>query len=436
MTACGESAALFVAPPPDAHRAFPGRRGAAHSVAAMTSHPLPTSSRRGLLRAGTAAATGLAATTLTAAAATAAPSAPNGSRPQDGVVRGELGFRDDGTFTIVQFNDTQDGPSTDRRTIALQEAVLDDVRPGLVVINGDVIDGSPTSALEAKQAINNVVRPMEDRGIPWAITFGNHDEDSSERTGLDESDYIAFVRQYEHNVNTAGAEGVTGTGNQVLTLRSAASREDAFAVWLLDSGRYAPEQIAGQDFEGYPDWDWLRPDQVQWYLETSRALEKRRKALVPGLVLQHIALWEHRFSWFASVDSRTDADHERAVAKHRIEGERNEDECPGPFNSGMYAAMQSRGDVKGLFVGHDHINTYVADYYGILLGYGPGTGFGTYGLGGDADHRLRGARVFHLDESDEDVLTGTELRFASDYGIDLSAGVQRSEPADFPAGVR
>ena len=350
-------------------------------------------------------------------------------------MRGELRFREDGTFTIVQFNDTQDGPRTDRRTIALQEAVLDDVAPDVALINGDVIDGSPTSALEAKQAINNVVRPMEDRGIPWALTFGNHDEDSSARTGMDEGAYLEFVRQYPHNLNTAGARGITGSGNQVLGIRPSRGGGEAFALWLLDSGRYAPEQIAGQDFEGYPDWDWLRPDQVQWYLETSAALERRNRGLVPGLVFQHIALWEHRFAWFASVDSRSEADHARAAEKHSIIGERNEDECPGPFNSGMFAAMLQRGDVKGLFVGHDHINTYVADYYGIQLGYAPGTGFGTYGLGGQEEHRLRGARVFRLDEDVEGLYAGTELRFAADYGIDLDPEGQPGEPAEFPDGV-
>lgn len=394
-----------------------------------------TPSRRHLLHAsGAVAAAGLVTAGL--ASATAAPAAPSGSAPKDGIVRDALRMREGGTFTVVQFNDTQDGPTTDRRTIALQEAVLDDVQPDMVVINGDVIDGSPRTALEAKQAINNVVRPMEDRGIAWALTFGNHDEDSSEVTGLDESDYLDFVRQYAHNVNTAGARGITGSGNEVLTVRSADGRSDAFALWLLDSGRYAPEQIAGQDFEGYPDWDWLRPDQVQWYLETSAALEKKNTALVPGLVFQHIALWEHRFMWFAGVDSRTDADHDRAVQKHSIEGERNEDECPGPFNSGMFAAMLQRQDVKGLFVGHDHVNTYVGDYYGIQLGYAPGTGFGPYGLGGEEENRLRGARVFCLDESVEGVYAGTELRFAADYGIDLSPSAQPGEPADFPAGVR
>ena len=392
--------------------------------------PTPTSpSRRGLLRTSTAAAVAGLATAGTSGAAIAAPSA------KDGIVRGELRFREDGTFTIVQFNDTQDGPRTDRRTIALQEAVLDDVAPDVALINGDVIDGSPTSALEAKQAINNVVRPMEDRGIPWALTFGNHDEDSSARTGMDESAYLEFVRQYPHNLNTAGARGITGSGNQVLGVRPSRGGGEAFALWLLDSGRYAPEQIAGQDFEGYPDWDWLRPDQVQWYLETSAALERRNRGLVPGLVFQHIALWEHRFAWFASVDSRSEADHARAAEKHSIIGERNEDECPGPFNSGMFAAMLQRGDVKGLFVGHDHINTYVADYYGIQLGYAPGTGFGTYGLGGQEEHRLRGARVFRLDEDVEGLYAGTELRFAADYGIDLDPEGQPGESAEFPDGV-
>lgn len=397
---------------------------------------IPHPSRRTLLTATSSAATGAAAAGILAAAPAQAAPARGGDRHPDGIVRGELTFGADGTFTVVQFNDTQDGPRVDPRTVQLQRAVLDDVRPDLVVINGDVIEGEPTSALEAKQAFNNVVLPMEERGIPWAVTFGNHDEDTSAKTGLDESGYLRFLSQYRYCVNTAGARGITGTGNQVLTVRSSRSRRDAFAVWLLDSGRYAPKEIAGQGFEGYPHWDWVRADQVRWYLDTSEELEKRARGPVSGLILQHIALWEHRNMWFASVDSRTDADHERAVARHGIQGERNEEECPGPFNSGLFSALLHRGDVRGVYVGHDHTNTYDGDYYGVRLGYSPATGFGTYGLKGEADHRVRGARVFHLDENVDGVLAGTELRFARDYGIDLTPGAQESDPAPFPRGVR
>jgi hypothetical protein len=348
-----------------------------------------------------------------------------------GILRDRLRFRDDGTFTIVQFNDTQDGPRTDQRTIQLQGAVLDEAGPDLAIINGDVIDSSPTTELEAKQAFNNVVLPMEERGIPWAVTFGNHDEDSSPVTGLDAEGYLAFLRQYPHNLNALVAEGVSGHGNQVLTIGSAradsradaaagpsadgSASADAFAVWLVDSGRYAPEQVAGQDFEGYPNWGWVQPDQVEWYRATSQALERTAGHLVPGLVFQHIALWEHRFMWVASVDARTEGDHERALAKHRIVGERNEDECTGPFNSGLFSAFLERGDVRGVFVGHDHINSYVGDYYGVQLGYAPATGFGP--------------------EAADGVLAGSELRLASDYGIDLSPTPQPIDPLPFPEGV-
>ncbi len=81
-------------------------------------------------------------------------------------MRGELAFPASGAFTIVQFNDTQDSHTTDVRTTELQNAVLDDAKPDFVVINGDVIDGGPKTVTEVKQAINNVVLPMERGRFP------------------------------------------------------------------------------------------------------------------------------------------------------------------------------------------------------------------------------------------------------------------------------
>ena len=132
--------------------------------------------------------------------------------------------------------------------------------------------------------------------------------------------------------------------------------------------------------------------------------------------------------WYASVDQRTDSNHEIAVKKHNIVGERNEEECMGPINGGLFSAMLERGDVKGVFCGHDHINTYVGNYYGILLGYAGSTGFGAYGLPGAERNRLRGDRVFNLDENTAEVLVETHMVFAKDYGIDLTANDQSIDP--------
>ncbi|WP_169053854.1 metallophosphoesterase family protein [Agromyces sp. H66] len=386
-------------------------------------------SRRTILTAGGLGVLGAALPT----AANAASAAPGDTRRMSpaGSPRAtapKLAFHPDGTFKVVQFNDTQDDERTDRRTVELMEKTLDQEQPDMVLINGDVITGGCETRLAVKQAINNVVWPMESRGIPWAVTYGNHDEDSLPQSGVDEAGMLDFYRSYDYNLNAANIAGLTGTGNTIVPITSAAGPREAFALWLLDSGRYAPGAIAGQDFAGYPTWDWLRMDQVAWYREESQQLEQRLGRKLPGLMFIHIALWEHRFMWWGGVDTRTEADAARGRARHGIVGERNEDECPGPFNSGMFNAILERGDVKGVFVGHDHVNDYVGDYYGVLLGYAPGTGFGAYGLPGAERNRMRGGRVFELTENGDDVQIATRVVYARDLDIDLTANDQPMDP--------
>lgn len=370
--------------------------------------------RRKFLKVG-----GLGTLALTLGAAGVTPSILGGAEEASAStnIHTKLRFKPDGKFKIVQFNDSQDDEDTDPRTIQLMERVLDEEKPDFVVINGDVITGGCDTPAEVKQAIDNVVQPMEKRRIHWAITFGNHDEDSTPNSKMDEQDMLKIYRSYPYNLNTPGVEGLTGTGNMNLLIKDSKGKKAAFNLWLLDSGRYAPETVAGQDFKGYPTWDWLRFDQVKWYSEASRKIEKQNGAMVPSLMFIHIPLWEHRYMWFGSVDERSDAKHAEAVKKHSIIGERNEDECPGPVNSGLFSAMLARGDVKGVFCGHDHVNTYQGNYYGILLGYAGSCGFGAYGLPGADRDRLRGARVFNLDEKTKDVLVETHMVFAKDYGI-------------------
>ncbi|MFF2272460.1 metallophosphoesterase family protein [Agromyces sp. NPDC058136] len=384
-------------------------------------------SRRAVITAGALGAVGAA---LPVGAANAAPADPRRSPAGSPRANGpKLRFHADGTFKVVQFNDTQDDELTDRRTVELIEKTLDQEQPDFVLINGDVITGGCETRLAVKQAINNVVWPMESRGIPWAVTYGNHDEDSLPQSGVDEAGMLDFYRSYDYNMNAENIAGVTGTGNTIVPVGSSTKKNrEAFALWLLDSGRYAPGTINGQNFAGYPTWDWLRMDQVAWYREESMQLEKKLGRKLPGLMFIHIALWEHRFMWWGGVDTRTAADAARGKARHSIVGERNEDECPGPINSGMYNAILERGDVKGVFVGHDHVNDYVGDYYGVLLGYAPGTGFGAYGLPGADRNRMRGGRVFELTESGDDVSVATRVVYARDLGIDLTANDQPMEP--------
>ncbi|WP_369066755.1 metallophosphoesterase family protein [Kocuria carniphila] len=401
----------------------------------------PRPSRRNLITGGSA----LAAAGVLSAAPVAAQAAPATVAQHRGRGRGHgqmpLSFGKNGAFKIVQFNDTQDGPRTDRRTLEFMGKVLDREKPQFALINGDVINGSPRTNREVKQAINNVVMPMESRGIKWAVTFGNHDEDSTEDngTGMYEPQLVEFVRQYQHNLNPGDDQKVFGSSNAQLLIRGSRGNAPAFAVWLLDSGRYAEDKPGGQDREGLMGYDWIRPQQIRWYNDLSEETERRYGKKIPGLMYFHIPTWEHHHMWYGQQFSSDDDGHAAAVKRHGIVGEKHENVYTGMINSGIYAAAKERGDILGMYCGHDHINTYMGNYFGIELGYGPGTGFGTYGLndGTRDEHTLRGARVFELNERTERVYTGTRLIFAKDLGIDMAPETQPlARPVRFPRYVR
>lgn len=308
----------------------------------------------------------------------------------------KLKFNSDKKFKIIQFTDTQDTQNIDPRTVNLMKKVLEQENPDLVVFTGDMIRRCNTKN-DVKQAIDNIAAPVEEKKIPWLITFGNHDDETN---GVSKDEMLKIYMAYPHNINKPSPKNVQGVGNMNVLINSSEGNKPVFNIWALDSGKYAPQTIAGQGLGGY---DWIKFSQIKWYYDTSVKLEEENKKKIPSLMFFHIPLIEFGQMWAAK-----DA--------HNVTGERNETECPGAINSGLFSAMLERGDVKGVFVGHDHVNDYVGNYYGITLGYSANTGFGTYGLGGDQNNRMRGARVFNLNENNPDNFE-THMIFAKDLGI-------------------
>ncbi len=135
-------------------------------------------------------------------AACQGPPAQGGEGPlPDPVLR----FRPDGTFTIVHFTDTQDDQEMDPRTVRLIEAVLDDQRPDLVVFTGDNVRSGPGNPDEVHQGIDAFARPVDRRGIPWLVTFGNHDEDHTARSGVDKAGQLEYYVTFPYNVTAPHA---------------------------------------------------------------------------------------------------------------------------------------------------------------------------------------------------------------------------------------
>ncbi len=278
-------------------------------------------------------------------------------------MRPRLKFRNDQTFTIVQFTDVhwKNGDEKDMRSRRLMEAVLEAERPDLAVFTGDVIDS--VHCRDPKRSFVQAVEAVERHGIPWAAVFGNHDAEE----GVTREELMTVMADCRYSLAEPGPAGVTGVGNYAVPVFGAKRDEPAARLYFLDSGSYAPENIGG--------YGWITLEQTNWYMRESQRNAKR----VPALAFFHIPLPEYDDVW------RTQTCY----------GFKHEPVCCPKINTGFYSALLARGEVIATFAGHDHVNDYYGDLYGIRLYYGRSTGYNTYGKEGFR----RGARVIRLREN-------------------------------------
>ena len=90
-----------------------------------------------------------------------------------------LQFDENGEFKILIVADTQDIDKPQKETIALLEAELDAAQPDLVVFLGDQIHGPSIgkSVERTQKALDAFLQPVAERGLNFALVFGNHDDE-------------------------------------------------------------------------------------------------------------------------------------------------------------------------------------------------------------------------------------------------------------------
>ncbi|MBD8389548.1 metallophosphoesterase family protein [Dysgonomonas sp. BGC7] len=252
-------------------------------------------------------------------------------------------FNKDSRFKIVQFTDVhyKYGKPESAVAIDLIKEVLDAEKPDLVVFTGDVVWAKP-----AKEALDEVFNTVVERKIPWAYIFGNHDDEF----GMSRQEIMDYVSQKPYCVARAGDKSLDGVGNYILEVKDKKENKIEALLYFMDSKAYSKIKNVGH-------YDWFGFNQVNWYLQESAAYTAANKNKpYPALAFFHIPLAEYPLMTTAK-----DA---------KIIGEKRENECNGKLNSGMFAAMRTSGDVMGTFVGHDHDNDYIGEYYGLYLAYG------------------------------------------------------------------
>lgn len=284
-------------------------------------------------------------------------------------------------FRILQLADTQMRYATDsymQPTLDLIKDLVEKADPHLIVLTGDNTEGPKGVAI-----LKKFLPFLSDFNIPYAAVFGNHDPEAASKDTL-----AKIYMDNENSLFQKGPRKIHGVGNYVINLMS--NEEIKYSIYMIDSNRYraysAKDRLESQ-WKASGSYDYIYPDQIAWYKYNVNRIKDEADKVVNSLAFFHIALPEHR-----AYEQAKDDDVILAQAG------RQEAVCNPWVNTGLFDVMKELGSTKGVFVGHDHINNYVFNYQGIILGYGMKTGKGSY-----HDKDLLGGTLITLKNNFQDV---------------------------------
>ncbi|KAI1100262.1 Metallo-dependent phosphatase-like protein [Jackrogersella minutella] len=296
---------------------------------------------------------------------------------------GTLRFLEDGTFQITVFSDLHfaedeesiEGPMKDARSAEVVKKVLEHENSQLVVLNGDLISGYGTTADNATLYLDQIVAPIVNLGLPWATTYGNHDNQDYSRS----TDLLRREMEYKNSLtnNMLPDNSQAGVSNYFLQVYPASGNQDVPEVilWFFDSRG------------GREERDWIDDSVVSWFKETSSKLTQQYKKTIPSLAFFHIPITAtYEFQNSPGVDpSREPGNNGEKVwwQGRAYDGKTGHDVS-------FMTALSNTDGLLATFSGHDHDNDWcykwshttanqISTGNGVNVCYGRHTGYGGYG---------------------------------------------------------
>lgn len=268
-----------------------------------------------------------------------------------------------GLFKIVQITDLHYklGVKASEQGLACVREMVETEKPDLVVVTGDIIYSAP-----ADSTLSVVLKTFAQLGVPFCMTFGNHDYDFK-------TPAVALYNQMQKTPNCVMPVLQGKNTDYSLSILSSNGKRTAAVLYCIDT--HNKPAIGG--IGGY---QWISHNQITWYRQRSMVYKQKNGGRpVPSLAFLHIPLPEFNYA----------TDNTQCP----MYGSRLEKAYSPSLNSGMFASIKEMGDIMGVFCGHDHDNDYAVSYFNVLLAHGRFSGGNT-----EYNHLKRGARVIVLKE--------------------------------------
>lgn len=321
----------------------------------------------------------------------------------------ELRFSEDGKLKIAVFADVQTTQNVPRNLLDDLCAVLDEEQPDLVVYLGDQVEGKHPwihlgdNEAHVKQVIDRVLAPVVDRGIPFAVVYGNHD---SQDSGVSKEVQTAYYQTFPGCLAVDEGDALPGCGTYHLLYHSADGSRPVVDLYFVDSLEYDPGGGYGC----------VSKEQIEWCAAEMAAVREANGGVpVPALYFQHIIVPEV-YDALTPAEKGADGALEGKgagagawyAAPAGMEG-LLEAPCPPDYSNGQFDRWKESGGVAAGFFGHDHKNSFTAQLDGIDLVACPGATYTSY-----HEPSARGVRIIELDENAPDTYT-TWVRWFKDF---------------------
>lgn len=313
----------------------------------------------------------------------------------------EIRFRPDGRLVVMQVSDPQDMKYVRKAMVNMLNKAYDKLRPDLVLFTGDnilgnhlldarfgsrqIASGKAATLQIMKDSIKHITKPLDERKIPFAMIYGNHDD--MNLVSKDEQADIYRQSPMCLPMNTRNGKVDCDTYN--IPILSSDGERVLFNFWMLDSAWY--------DKKEDKCYQAIKPETVEWYKKTSAELKEKNGGIpVPSLMFAHIPLPQ-----INNLIEQCGQNDIGAVKTHRGWYRLRPDVARGSMgelpsviedDGGIFDAALECGDVKGIVSGHDHRNCFEGKYKGIDFIQTSCASFRCYG------DKTRGVRIFEFDE--------------------------------------
>ena len=235
----------------------------------------------------------------------------------------------------------------------------------LVELTGDMFMLS--NSYEVRDFVNYFDKKAEQYGFEYAIIWGNHD-----RHGMYNPNWLSDqFRKAKHAIYYEPNDDLYGRSNFMINLTEDGTENTApkWQIANLDSGASFSES----PLSPFRDYDYIRKDQTQWWLEEQKAASNQAGFIVPGIAYYHIPQDEN----LKMYEER--ASHKNKFFKLEDFADNGMEEYASDF---IDEAIKR--NLKGAFMGHAHNVDWTVEMEDagtgnkMLLGLGVKTGIELY----------------------------------------------------------